>query len=173
MKYMCDDIRDRWAEYIYRELSESDQSLFVDHLQRCPSCRDDEALWRQMLVRFDSIAALDGTMDAPPELLYRVKRQIRFHEDWSIQIASRVRHWAAGAVAACFLTALSVAHWNGSVQVFNPFRFSVLTSIYDSNTLDLYREQGIIEEEANPKPVSLTDPPKEPVLNSDRENASS
>lgn len=112
----------------------------------------------------------------PPELIYRVKRQIRFHEDWSIQIASQIRRWTARAVAACVLVAgaawLGMAHLNDTSRILNPIRDSVLTSIYDSSTLDLYWQQGIIEEDANQKPVILDDPPEEPVSKSEQENAS-
>ncbi|MGC9329168.1 MAG: anti-sigma factor family protein [Candidatus Hinthialibacter sp.] len=153
MRFICDDIHDRWPEYIYRELSEPEQSLFVRHLEECGPCRAKERQWREMLVEFDSIASLDGAMDAPPELVYRVKRQVRLYEDWSRQVSHQMRRVMIGAAAACFLVIIGICSALPGMmmshmkldQASNPLQKSVWGTIYDSETLQFFSEQGILD----------------------------
>lgn len=154
MRYTCDDLRDRWPAFVYRELTEPEQSLFVQHLEECSRCRCEEEKWRDLLERFDTIAALDDSMEAPYELLYRVKRQVRLYEKLSHQFSLRVKRWMVGAVAACFLVIL--AFYGSFVRtdfppfesefVSPPLQKTVLRSIYQTDTLKVYREQGILDE---------------------------
>ncbi|MBN2329335.1 MAG: zf-HC2 domain-containing protein [Candidatus Omnitrophica bacterium] len=165
MRFTCEDIKKRWPEYIYRELSEPEQSLFVRHLEECRHCRDEERQWREMLVEFDSIASLDGAMDAPPELVYRVKRQVGLYEDWSRQFTHQMRRWMVGAAAACFLMIGGVyGVLPGLIMpqmeinnVSSPFQKSVLQTIYDSDTLQFFSEQGILDESENNASKKLVD----------------
>lgn len=166
MKFTCDEIQDRWPGYIYRELPESDQALFVDHLQHCPRCREEEIVWRKMLDRFYAIAALDGEVETPPELIYRVKRQIRLYDDWTSQIFIRLRHWGIGAAAACVLltgtAVIGINQWAGSPKILDPIQHSVLTSLYDDDTLDLLQDQDIIDNQVTPVPSPLANETQRP-----------
>ncbi|MFB3786009.1 MAG: anti-sigma factor [bacterium] len=153
MAFTCEDIRERWPEYYYRELAEPEQSRFVNHLAECPACRREEQAWRTLLKQFDSIACLDGTMDAPPELVYRVKRQVHLFDDWSNQMQRHFRRWMIASAAACLLLAGGLAgvmlhaRANGvNHSLFSPIQHSVLSTFYDSKTLELYRKQGILME---------------------------
>ena len=153
MAFTCDDIRERWPEYFYRELAEHEQSRFVNHLAECPTCRREEQAWRALLEQFDSMACLDGTMDAPPELVYRVKRQIRLFNDWSNQMQRHFRRWMTASAAACLILAggLMGVVWQTRTNTVNqnllhPIQHSVLSTFYDSKTLELYRKQGILME---------------------------
>ena len=154
MRFSCNDIQERWPEYIYRELSDPEQSLFVRHLEDCSDCRNQESEWRRLLGRFDSIATLDGATDAPPELVYRVKRQIHLFEDWSNQFSSRMRRWTVATTAACVL--LTSAFWlsistnpsphRSTNPIPSPIQNTVLQSLYGSDTLKVFHEQEIIAE---------------------------
>ncbi|MBI1389674.1 MAG: hypothetical protein GC154_14650 [bacterium] len=103
MKFTCDEIQSRWPEYVYRELTEHEQAEFVRHLERCPACRAEEAKWRGLLARFDGLAAADDSAEAPAELVFRVKRQIRLYEDWTRQNWAAIRNWAASVAASCLI----------------------------------------------------------------------
>jgi len=167
MAFTCEDIQERWPEYIYRELSEPEQSGFVNHLAQCAVCRREEQAWRALLKQFDSIAGLDGTLDAPPELVYRVKRQIRLFDDWSSQMQSHFRRWMIASAAACLLLAGSLAGVMlqaraDSVRnpLLSPIQHSVLNTFYDSKTLELYRNQGILKEKEKVKPETIAGTPE-------------
>lgn len=163
MRFTCDDLRERWPEFVYRELSEPEQSLFVRHLEECSECRNEELEWRELLEQFDSIASLDGSMEAPPELVYRVRRQVRLDEDWSRQFTLRVKRWMMGTMAACLFVAIGLycavsrayIHPIDPGCVSAPLQKTVLRSIYQSETLKLYREQGIFEEFQKPAATCL------------------
>lgn len=153
MEFTCQDIQDRWSEYIYRELSEPEQSQFVAHLSHCPECASQEAEWRTILTRFDSIATMDGTMDAPSDLVYHVKRHIHLYEEWSYQMRNRLYYWLFGAVTVTVLLACTVLYkglifsdMKTADQALAPIQNTVLDSLYDDGTLDVYRAQGVLED---------------------------
>ena len=73
MPFTCEDIKNRWPEFLYRELNEHEQAQFVQHIHQCNSCRQEEQQWTSLFDRFDTLAAGDGTDEAPRELFYRVK----------------------------------------------------------------------------------------------------
>ena len=154
MSFTCQDIRRRWAEYLYRELDEPEQSQFVKHINRCPKCGAEEERWRALLSRFDLMSASDGAMDPPPELVFRVKRQIRLYEDWTRQTHSQVRNWLAGAAVACALI-FGGAHLmmnrlpllNQNDEILKPITHSVLNRLYNEQTLQVLSEEGIFKSE--------------------------
>jgi putative zinc finger protein len=160
MRFKCDDLKERWPEYIYRELPEHEQSLFVHHLEECEDCRAEERQWRSMLSEFDSIVLFDDSMEAPTELLYRVKRQVRFYEEWSAKNKQSMRKWGIGAAAACALIICGLwgayhdrldtkisAKENSTLQ---PIQASILDSIYDPDIVIQYHEHGVLN-----KPVKI------------------
>ncbi len=172
MRFKCDDLKERWPEYIYRELPEHEQSLFVHHLDECEDCRAEERQWRGMLSEFDSIVLFDDSMEAPTELLYRVKRQIRFYEEWSKKQKQSMRKWIIGAAAACALIIFGL--W-GAYQnqldarlsakensTFQPIKASIIDSIYDPDIVIQYHEHEILQK---PKKVdaSVDEKEKEPT----------
>jgi len=162
MRFTCEDVQERWIEYIYRELLEPERSLVVSHLQHCSACQAQEKEWQELFGRFDLMASMDGTMNAPPELIYRVKRQVRFYEDWNQQQSTRLRRWITGAAAAFLM--LTFGFWN-TVQhdpipraentLLDPIENSVLHSLYDQETLDLYRRHGMLTTTSPPSPLSM------------------
>ncbi len=151
MRYQCENLREKWPEYIYRELPESEQSLFVRHLEECSTCQAEEREWRNLFQRMDRIAVLDDAMIVPPELVYRVKRQVRLDEDWSKQFTDRFRYWMIGTSVACMLIVCGIGmiKFSTPIQPSPPvgipitLQKSVLQSFYNGNTLKLYREEGI------------------------------
>lgn len=147
MRFSCDDIQTRWPEHLYRELSEPEQTAFVQHLSQCESCRTEEAQWRGILGRFDGWAAEVG--DVPQELTPRVKRQVRLYEDWSRQNWRQVRNWSVGAAAVCMLALGGawglVSHIERNGALLNS-RGQFFEQIYSKEAVDIYREQGVISE---------------------------
>jgi hypothetical protein len=153
MRFTCDDVNTRWPEYIYRELSAPEQSWVVRHLEECIECRAEEREWRELLEKFDSIASLDESMETPPELVVRVKRQTRMYEELSQQFSHRFRRWVGGVMAACLLATIS---FYGLISrnfitpidpgaITSPMQKTVLQSIYNQETLRFFNEQGILE----------------------------
>ncbi|MDP8243612.1 MAG: zf-HC2 domain-containing protein [Candidatus Hinthialibacter antarcticus] len=147
MRFTCDEIQSRWPEHLYRELSEPEQTAFVQHLNQCESCRAEEAQWRGLLGRFDGWAA--EVSDAPQELVPRVKRQVRLYEDWSRQNWQSVRNWAVGAAAVCAL-ALGGA-WGLVSQIDRSAsewdsRGAFFEKMYSKEAVDVFREQGVLHE---------------------------
>ena len=118
MEWSCREINERWEEFLYLELDEPRQSLFAQHLKHCPACRAEEARWRELLAQFDALAVADGTTVVPPELVFRVKRQVRFYEDWSRQTTAQFRHWLVGTAAVVLLLIGGV--WFGIRQLQDP-----------------------------------------------------
>lgn len=164
MSFSCREIETRWAEYLYRELEEPDQSQFVKHIQICPKCAADEAVWRSLLGRFDGMAAADGSMELPSELVYRVKRQVRLYEDWSKQNTIQIRRWAIGFAATCLLIfgglfVLLDRHplWRQPKTVFNPVAQSILKNIYNEETLSIYFDKELLDRNIDIPPVNQTE----------------
>lgn len=154
MTFECRDVQDRWPEYIYRELDEPGRAQVDKHIQNCPECAAQEAEWASVLARFDSMAAFDGQMEVPQELVYRVKRQVRLYEDWSRQTYAQVRNWAVGFVMACILLAGSAVTFLAQYPAFRtsegmlgPVTHSVRKSFYDEETLALYLEKQLFQQE--------------------------
>ncbi|MBD3266977.1 hypothetical protein GF373_09930 [bacterium] len=160
MVFDCSDIKSRWPEYMYRELNEHEQAEFVRHLHVCERCRREEAGWDELFARFDVLAAEDGTNQAPPELVYRVKRQVQFFEDWTRQTAATYRKRLASTLAACFLVCFSgwvgmeaTSRMPSKTILMHRISESVLPALYPQSTLSYYRAQGFIlpEESENPQ----------------------
>ncbi len=154
MTFGCKDVHDRWSEYVYRELDEPGRAQVDKHIQNCPDCAAEEAEWAKLLARFDSMTAFDGQMEVPPELVYRVKRQVRLYEDWSRQTYAQVRNWAVGFVMACMLLAGSAMTFLTQYPAFRtprgilgPVTHSVRNSFYDEETLALYLEKQLFQQE--------------------------
>ncbi|MBZ0257039.1 zf-HC2 domain-containing protein, partial [bacterium] len=147
MRFTCDEIKTRWPEHLYRELSEPEQTAFVQHLSQCESCRAEEAQWRALLGRFDGWAAEVG--DVPQELTPRVKRQVRLYEDWSRQNWQQVRNWTVGAAAVCALALGGawgvVSHIERSSAMMGS-RQQIFEQMYSKEAVDIYREQGVMNE---------------------------
>lgn len=150
MAYKCNDLKDRWPEYLYRELNEHEQALFAQHLRQCPSCQQEEQTWKKLFTRLDVLAADDGTDKAPPELVYRVKRQIHFYQDWSRQTYSAYRSKIAASVAVCalFFGLLwvgdhSLQKISASNQYIETVSQSLLEDFYSPRILQMYKENGI------------------------------
>ncbi len=152
MSFTCHDIQDRWAEYLYRELEEPDQARFVQHIRRCASCRAEEDQWRGLLSGFDSMAASDGNMQAPPELIFRLRRQIRFYEDCTQSTVAQIRNWTVGAAVACalflggahFLLTRLQSHTTPDAAL-APIAQSVLSGLYGQQNLEILSKEGIFD----------------------------
>lgn len=145
MELECRDIHTRWMEYLYLEMDEPQQSLFIQHLKHCPGCCDEEKKWRALLSRFDTLALGDGTTEVPPDLVYHVKRQIHFYEDWRKQTFSQFRNRIAGAAALLLFLFLGIWYGNSWLQnqdwrmkILKPITAMLLNSSIDSNTLSEY-----------------------------------
>ncbi len=153
MRFTCHDIHAKWTEYIYRELTEPEQALFVRHLEECDFCQAEEREWRYLLAQFDAMASLEGSTDVPSELVYRVKRQIQLYEDWSMQWTSLLRRWMAGTAAACLLFIGGLWHVftreserpGEFKNIPSPIQKSVLQTFYDPQILEYYRALDIFE----------------------------
>lgn len=163
MRFTCNDIHAKWTEYIYRELTEPEQALFVRHLEECDSCQAEEREWRNLLAEFDAMASLEGSTDAPSEMVYRVKRQIQLYEDWSKQWTALLRRWMAGTAAACllFTGGLWLVFTRESerpgeyINIPTPIQKSVLQTFYDPQILEYYRALDIFEKNDSFSPNHL------------------
>ncbi|MFH1738807.1 MAG: anti-sigma factor [bacterium] len=166
MSFSCRDIQDRWSEYLYRELDEPEQAKFVQHIRKCRECSAEEAQWRGLLSRFDVMAVSDGNMEPPPELVFRVKRQIRLYEDWTRQTVTQVRNWVLGAAAAWALL-LGGAHiilnqipdLNEPATALKPIAQSVLSNLYNEHTLEILTAEGIFEQPKTSDPDLVAQAP--------------
>lgn len=153
MRFSCDDVKKRWPEFIYRELAAPEQSLFVRHLEKCAECRNEEREWRDLLEQFDSIVSLDESMEPPPELVARVKRQTRMYEEWTQLFSCQFRKWVGGVMAACLLATISnYSLWPRNFilpidagSITSPMQKTVLQSMYNPETIQFFKEQGILE----------------------------
>ena len=152
MMFTCEDVKSRWPEYLYRELDEHEQAQCVQHIQQCSACRREERQWASVFSRFDVLAAGDGTNAAPQELIYRVKRQIQFYQDWSQQALYAFRLKLAVSVVVC--TIFFSGLWFSSVvmqkitfpeRIMDQLSESVLNDLYSQSALDMFRENGILE----------------------------
>ena len=154
MNFSCNDVRARWAEYLYREMDEPEQGRFVQHLQRCPQCRAEESQWRDLLSRFDAMSVADGNTEPPPELVFRVKRQVQLYDDWSRQIFTQFRNWVVGGATACAVLLGGI--WmmqDRLVNLSDPNRIMesigrpTLEYLYNKDTLRVLYHEGIFATE--------------------------
>jgi hypothetical protein len=179
MTFQCDDIKQRWPEYLYRELDEHEQATFVQHLHQCEACRREEEQWKQLLTRFDTLAGDDGICQAPPDLVYRVKRQVHLYEDWSKQTLSAFRAKVVTAVAACSLFfcifwagAHYAKHRPPSDQWFQAVSENVLSDWYSPFTLETYREYDMIMLDTQEERVALYSDSAKPAVPNKRKQQS-
>jgi hypothetical protein len=154
MSFSCRDVHARWPEYLYRELDEPEQGRFVQHLQSCLRCRGEESQWRDLLSRFDIMTVSDGNTEPPRELVFRVKRQVQLHEEWSHQISAQFRNWLVACVAACvfFFGGIQMLHHQLSTlrnpdTIFRPFTNSVLNALYSQDELRVLSDEGMFARE--------------------------
>jgi len=153
MAFACRDIEERWAQYLYLEMDDPAQAQFVQHLQHCPQCSQEEARWRALFARLDVTATTDETLEVPSELVFRVKRQICLYEGWQEQTRKQIRSWAYKAASICILFAGGIwALMEYAPQVtehgmlLEPLRKSVLSGVYTEKTLEIYRLAELFEE---------------------------
>jgi len=80
---------------------------------------------------------------------------------------SHFRRWMIASAAACLLLAGSLAGVMlqaraDSVRnpLLSPIQHSVLNTFYDSKTLELYRNQGILKEKEKVKPETIAGTPE-------------
>ena len=165
MKFTCKDVQNRWSEYLYRELDERELNLFIRHLLECEFCRAEEARWKDLLTRLDGLGASEGIFDAPPELLATVKREIILEEEESPRKTfSRLAGWVAGAACVFALVTGGIVtgfeqlqHSVQSKKAKKPVEESVLSNIYNDETLQIYREEGILLEPTPKKNTKCAD----------------
>lgn len=167
MRFTCEDIAIRWPEYLYRELEQHELAQFRQHLRDCPRCRAEEAQWRSVLAQFDCLAGNDETLEAPPQLVYRVKRQVMFYQNWLHETAFHLRWSLVAAAAACILvTAGSMLLWQRSTEMFRKgdwvqaLRTPVLSTMYSPSQYHLIEEQGIFPEAGDPFAQQADEPIK-------------
>jgi anti-sigma factor RsiW len=176
MALRCEDIQNRWTEYLYRELGEHEQADFVRHIQQCPQCQNEEQVWSGLVDRFDVLAASDGTRQAPPELVYRVKRQIHLYEEWSRETASSFRmKFAASFAIFCLIASGIWLRANVTVPVMTSSQYMqsisepILHTLYGKSNLSYYRESGFFTESGkDSQPVISFDLEEQSTPSSDK-----
>lgn len=167
MKFACEQIQERWAEYLYRELDEPELAQFAQHIQRCSICRQEEARWRNLFSRFDVMATADQTLEVPTELVFRVNRQIHLYEDWANERVAQFRNWLVGSLAACMMIACTgwlameqIPKWM-QLEGLQSLKGTYLKSVYMKRGLEMDMTKGVFNEmEKEDLGIAARDPQK-------------
>ncbi len=174
------DINKYWPEYLYRELDEPECAQFAHYLHNSPEGKREEEQWREMLSRLDAMAVHDRSTEVPPELVFRVKRQVRLYEGWAEQTHTRVRRWLMGTAAACMIAALAGLFvyqqgpgWLSQSQMYQSWKSQALSMFYSEKTIELYQSEGMLGESKDENHEIVINPNETATEDSTNEDSAS